>query len=63
MRISRDWGAASQDTPTTTTTARNKPMMAEGQWIAGSVVALTERNLVVSCDTAIPMAGRRPRRL
>jgi hypothetical protein len=50
-------GEAIQETPTTTKTARASPTTADGQWIGAASVALTERNLDVTCDNAIPMAA------
>src|SRR5205823_12231100 len=59
----RSWlgrGEASQETPTTTQTARTRPTTADGQWIAGSADALTERILVVRCPNATLMANSDP---
>src|SRR5215212_4491942 len=50
-------GDASQDTPTTTQTARNRPMTTYGRWIGDACVALTERILDVSCGNAILMTA------
>jgi hypothetical protein len=50
-------GAANQETPTTTNTASASPTTADGQWIGAESVALTERNLDVTCEIAIPMTA------
>src|SRR5215212_3473713 len=55
-------GEASQDTPTTTHTARNRPVTTEGQWIGATSVALTERSLDISCGNATLITASDPRR-